>query len=71
MSPPRGSGSTLRGHPGILMDVHSVLLPGNRVPGALGFFGRVRLGNLLKDHDEGALVTAPCDAEETSAAYFE
>ncbi len=48
--PPDNSGSTLRGQLGILMDVHSVLLPGNCVLGTLSFLGRDRVNNLLKDH---------------------
>ena len=35
---------------GILMDVHSVLLPGNCVVDTVSFLGRVRVDNLLKDH---------------------
>ena len=48
--PPYDSGSTLRRQLGILMDVHSVLLPGNSVLGTLSFLGRDRVNNLLKDH---------------------
>ena len=47
---PDNSGSTLRGQLGILMDVHSVFLPGNGVLATLSFLGRDRVNNLLKDH---------------------
>ena len=49
-NPPDNIGSTLRGQLGILMDVHSVLLPGNRLLDTFSFLGRDRVNNLLKDH---------------------
>ena len=49
-NPEHDVGSTPRRQLGILVDVHSVLLPGNRWPGTFSFLGRVRVDNLLKDH---------------------
>ena len=43
-------GSTLRRQVGILVDVHSVLLPENCLARTFSFLGRVRVDNLLKDH---------------------
>ncbi len=48
--PPDNFGSTLRRQLGILMDVHSVLLPGNWRVDTISFPGRGRVNNLLKDH---------------------
>ena len=43
-------GSTLRRQLGILVDVHSVLLPGNGWRRIISFLGRGRVDNPLKDH---------------------
>ena len=43
-------GSTLRRQLGILVDVHSVLLPGNGWRRTISFLGRGRVDNPLKDH---------------------
>ena len=48
--PPDDGGSTLRRQLGILMDVHSGLLPGNGWRNTISFLGRGRVNNLLKDH---------------------
>ena len=49
--PPDDGGSTLRRQLGILMDVHSGLLPGNGWRNTISFLGRGRVNNLLKDHN--------------------
>ena len=49
-NPPDDVGSTLRRQLGILVDVHSVLPPGNGWLGTISFLGRGRVDNLLKDH---------------------
>ena len=48
--PPDDGGSTLRRQLGILMVVHSSLLPGNGWLSTISFLGRARVDNLLKDH---------------------